>query len=452
MTIIQTPQETRLNAQPPLATGLPFVGSMFGLANDSQAFLYDQYLKLGSVYRVQVLGNEFKVLAGPELNIMMATQPENFTAWDTWEPLVKDFGGRKTLTMLDGPEHSRLRKLMRSSFARSALMGSVQPVIDIVENTLKQTPMNTPIPVVRFIQKLTADELGLLSNERTPGDHFDDIVFWWNSLIEVYISRLKPVKTLQKPKYIEARNRVKEFARAIVKERQSSRTDSDEDNFIDNLFQANADDPDFMSEDEALFLTLAAYFAGLDTVANISSFMVYELLTHPDILKRAQAEADTFFANGTPNDEAFKQLDVIHYAAMETLRLYPIAGTLPRHAAQDFTFAGYPIRKGEFFMAATCATHFSPDYFKNPHEFDIERYAPPRNEHKVRGVYAPFGAGPHTCLGAGLAEVQIALTMATILHNVEFSLASPSYRLKRAYTPSLSPKGLEIKITGWRKH
>ncbi len=445
------PEQTAI----PLATGLPFVGSVFALANDSQQFLYNQYLKLGNIFRVRALGNEFKVLAGPEINLMLAQQAECFTAWNTWEPVVRDFGGRRTLTMLDGPDHIKLRKLMRQSFSKFALMANIPPIVELVQSSLKKLPLDTPVPVTRFVQRLTADQLGLLSNERTPGEYFDDIVFWWNSLLHVYVSHLKPEKTLQKDDYVRARGRVKDFARSVMESRKAQRAadgitgNDDEDNFIDNLAKAVEADSEFMTEDEALFMTMAAYFAGLDTVANVSSFMIYELLRHSEILERAKAEADAFFADGMPTQDSFDHLDVIHRAAMETLRLYPIAGVLPRNAAQDFTFAGHPFQKGDFFMIATCATHFAPQYFRNPGEFDIERYAPPRNEHKARGVYAPFGAGPHTCLGAGLAEVQIALTMATLLHTADFTFASPNYRLKRAYTPSLTPKGLAIKINGW---
>lgn len=196
-------------------------------------------------------------------------------------------------------------------------------------------------------------------------------------------------------------------------------------------------------------ISIAAYFAGLDTVANVSSFMVYELLRQPDLLRRARAEAGAVFAH-TPTPEAFRDLPELHAAAMETMRLYPVAGLLLRTAAREFSVAGYPVHEGQPLLVATCATHFAPKFFPDPGRFDIGRFADPRNEHKVRGVYAPFGTGPHTCLGAGLAEVQIVLTTATLLHAADLALDPPGYKLKKAYAPSLTPKGLSVKVTGWR--
>src|SRR5690242_6640010 len=292
-----TTLKTQLPQQlPPLAPGLPFVGSLLALANDAQDFFYNQYVKLGNVFRVRALGNEFKVLAGPEINILLATQAETFSAWDVWAPVVQDFGGQKTLTMLDGPEHARMRRLMRQSFSREALVSNIPTVVDLIVASLKDQPVGERIPSTYFMQHLTANILGLLSNGRVPGEYFDDIVAWWKTLVEIHISHLAPASKAQKPEYLRARARVKEFALAVYTERRANRPAESEDNFIDNLADASESDPEFLSHDEALFLTLAGYFAGLDTVANVSSFMLYELLRHPEILARARAEADHAFA------------------------------------------------------------------------------------------------------------------------------------------------------------
>jgi cytochrome P450 len=441
---------TQTAKQPPLAPGLPWVGSILALSNDAQDFFYTQYRELGEVFRVRALGNEFKVLAGPEINTMLATQAEAFTAWDTWEPVVRDFGGQKTITMLDGPEHARLRRLMRKSFSREALMSNIPQVITLTVDFIKQHELGQRIPASRFMQQLTANILGTLSNERVPGEYFNDIVTWWTTLLEVYVSHLKPVSTLQTETYQQARARAKEFATLVFNERKANRPAEDEDNFLDNLAKASEQDPDFLSQDEALFLTLAGYFAGLDTVANVSAFMLYELLRHPDILVAVRAEADEIFANGTPSPEAFRHMETLHAVAQETLRLYPIAGVLPRKATRDFEYSGYTIPQGETFMIANAAPHFSTEFYQDPYRFDIERFSEPRNEHKKRGVFAPFGGGPHTCLGAGLAEVQIMLVVATMLRYTEFTMDPANYKLNKVYTPSMTPKGFGIKFTAWR--
>ena len=444
-------QATPKTQKPPLASGLPFIGSILPLMRNANQFFFDQYLRLGPHYRVRVLGQEFKVLGGPEANLLLMNNQTEISNWEVWEPVIKEFGGRRVLTMMEGKDHARLRKLMRQSFSRDTIHDNAAAIITMTRQMLRSYPDGHNIPVVYFMQKLIATELGLLTNGQSPDAYFDDIMTYWNTMIEVYIANLKSEKVLDQPKYRQARQRVEEFARQVLAGRQALSADQrDPNNFLDQLLTTRETDPEFISEQEILFSVLIAYFAGIDTAANISTFMLYELMRHPDLWARARAEADKAFANGTPNAAALREMKVIHAAAMETLRLYPVAGVMSRYAGDDFTFAGYPIRKGERVMVATCAAHFDPQYFPNPHTFDIDRFSAPRNEHKTRGVYAPYGAGIHTCLGASVADAQIALTMATILHDVDLAFSPPNYKLKVTYNPGLTAKGFAVRITNWR--
>ncbi len=444
-------QTTPKTKRPPLASGLPFVGSILPLMRDANQFFFSQYLRLGSLYRVRVLGQEFKVLAGPEANLLLMNNQNEISNWEVWEPIIKEFGGRHVLTMMEGKDHARLRKLMRQSFSRDTIHNNAAAIVNMTRQMLRAYPDGHNIPVVYFMQKLIATELGLLTNGQSPDAYFDDIMTYWNTMIEVYIANLKTEKELLKPRYQEARQRVEEFARQVLAERQAIPSDQrDPKNFLDQLLTTRETDPEFISEQEMVFSVLIAYFAGIDTAANISTFMLYELMRNPELWERARAEANKAFANGMPDAAALREMKVIHAAAMETLRLYPVAGVMSRYAGEDFTFAGYPIRKGEQLMVATCAAHFDPQYFPNPHTFDIERFSAPRNEHKTRGVYAPYGAGIHTCLGASVADAQIALTIATILHDVDLAFARPGYKLKIAYSPGMTAKDFAVRITNWR--
>jgi cytochrome P450 len=84
------------------------------------------------------------------------------------------------------------------------------------------------------------------------------------------------------------------------------------------------------------------------------------------------------------------------------------------------------------------ATHFMPELFADPDKFDITRYDEPRNEHKKRGAFAPYGLGPHVCLGAGLAEVAMMLDMAALLRAVRVELIDPKQDIKVRQDVTLS--------------
>ena len=52
----------------------------------------------------------------------------------------------------------------------------------------------------------------------------------------------------------------------------------------------------------------------------------------------------------------------------------------------------------------------------------------------------PFGFGPHTCIGGPFAEVQMATTLAAMLHYAEFDRApSNDRRIRVTAYPSIRP-------------
>jgi cytochrome P450 len=90
------------------------------------------------------------------------------------------------------------------------------------------------------------------------------------------------------------------------------------------------------------------------------------------------------------------------------------------------------------------------EYFPEPYTFDVDRYAKERAEHKQPGAYAPFSAGNHTCLGAGLAEVLTAVDIANLVAHIELRL-EPGYTLKKRYVPLAAPRSMRWQVVEKRK-
>jgi cytochrome P450 len=120
-----------------------------------------------------------------------------------------------------------------------------------------------------------------------------------------------------------------------------------------------------------------------------------------------------------------------------------------RTATQDFVFHGYRVYEGEPLYMATAVSHVLPAFYPDPYTFDIGRYQRPRAEHRQPGAYAPFGLGPHTCLGAGMAEVLMMLGMGRLFHQLELALSPPDYELKLSVTPT-PEESFAVKVVGRR--
>ena len=70
-----------------------------------------------------------------------------------------------------------------------------------------------------------------------------------------------------------------------------------------------------------------------------------------------------------------------------------------RTATCDTTIGGTPVKKGDKIYLSYSAANRDPAVFEDPHRFDITR----ANARK----HIAFGTGPHICIGARVARMQL---------------------------------------------
>jgi cytochrome P450 len=167
--------------------------------------------------------------------------------------------------------------------------------------------------------------------------------------------------------------------------------------------------------------------------------MLYALLSQPELIERMRPEVDVALDGSGLTPAKVRDMKLVHAATLETLRRYPVAFMLPRTVAQPFAFAGHQLQVGAPIMMATGVAHFDTALYTDPDRFDMDRCLPPRKEHRQPGAFAPYGAGAHTCAGAGFAEVEIMLTAATLLRDFDLAMDPPDYQLKMALNPTPAP-------------
>ena len=422
----------------PQAPGLPLIGNTIGMKRDLGSLLVKQYRNLGPIFRIKAFNRRFVVLVGPEANTFVKRGGKYLRTLENWVDYNKAGGVGRSIISMDGPDHIRLRKELADVYTHRLIEGRVGDAVHVLQQDIAGWPQDKPLPGLYTWQRIVLDQIGVLALSMPVHDYLDDIMIYFQSKMKTYVMRQQPRLMLYRPRVRRAFKRVEELAQRILADHEPEKRRNKPPDAIDHLLELHRRDPQFLPETDLDML--GPLSAGLDTVANICAFMFYELLKRPDLREQVIAEADALFDQGMPTVNDLRKLDVIHRTAMEIIRLYPLAPVMSlRTVANSFEFEGYKVPAGETLLIGFTIPHRMPEYFPNPERFDIDRYTAERAEHRQHGVYVPFGLGAHRCPGNRLAEVLIALNMATVLREAELVLHPPDCELKTKRSYALLP-------------
>ncbi|MFI8167542.1 cytochrome P450 [Streptomyces sp. NPDC085931] len=156
------------------------------------------------------------------------------------------------------------------------------------------------------------------------------------------------------------------------------------DDMISTLVQTSDEDGDRLSEAEIISMVLLVVNNGHHSTSHFIPNAVLALLDNPEqlALLRARPEA-------------------LPHAVHELMRVAnPVPAAGPRYATEDLEFAGTPIRRGDALIGSLVSANHDPDVFPEPGRCDVERVLPRGRSHLA------FGAGPHYCTGAALANLE----------------------------------------------
>lgn len=133
--------------------------------------------------------------------------------------------------------------------------------------------------------------------------------------------------------------------------------------------------------------------------------------------------------------------ELLDSAVEETLRYHPPVLSFRRTATTDAELGGQLIRAGDKVVVFHCSAHFDPDHFDAPRRFDVRR---------TPNAHVAFGNGPHVCVGAHFARLQLRAFYAEALHRMpDLRLSSPAQHLVSNFINGI--KHLRVEFTPGRK-
>nr|CAD7602486.1 unnamed protein product [Timema genevievae] len=189
--------------------------------------------------------------------------------------------------------------------------------------------------------------------------------------------------------------------------------------------------------EQLVFHCLEMFLAGYDTMSTTIGFCLHELAINPDIQQTLIEEINEVLkefggeiTHGAVQkmeylDKVLSVLKCPSVLSIETLRMYPVGGTVFRTCTSSYMIPGTKtlIEKGMQMVIPVYALHHDPKYYPNPEKFDPERFNEQNKASRPRYCYLPFGEGPRMCLGMRFALLGVKVAVVALLSKYELSVS-----------------------------
>ncbi len=343
----------------------------------------------------QVFTGDHEKLHAGEANIVLA-------------PLL----GRRSVLLLDGPEHMRQRKLLLPPFHGERMRHYARAMREAAEWHIAGWPRDRRFPVLPSMQAITLDVImravfGVddeAARERLAAPlrrQLDMIANRFVVLMLMLTSGARGTGTRGPwARIAAARREADELIYEQIRLRRADPRSSVRTDIFSLLLSARDEDGEPLSDEELRDQLMTLLMAGHETTATALAWTLERIVRHPEVLERLS------------DDPSDAYLDAV---IKETLRLRPVVPAVARKLMVPMQFGGWNLPAGVHIAPSIYLLHRRPDLYPDPTAFRPERFIghPP-------GTYEwiPFGGGIRRCLGASFAHMEMHVVLSTILHSV----------------------------------
>ena len=302
-------------------------------------------------------------------------QPEPDRRWPRWSA-----SERWSLLNLEPPDHTRLRRLVTAVFTPRAV-AALRPVIEeLSQRTLRAAVDRGPFDLITdYAQPYSVGVICHLLG--VPPADGRQLLAWSHAIVKMY--ELHTEEAHQRAAEQAAGDFI-EYVRDII----AARRRHPAADLITELI-AVADQGDRLTDDEIVCTVIVLLNAGHEATVNTLGNGMRALLAHPEQWRR------------------IRDGEVEPMVAVEEMTRWdgPLQ-MFERWVLDDgVEIAGRRLRRGERIGMLFGSANRDPDRFELPDSFDIGR---------GDSTHIGFGGGMHFCIGAPLARLEIAVSLAQL--------------------------------------
>jgi cytochrome P450 len=299
---------------------------------------------------------------------------------------------RRSILESDGSRHQALRKLLQRDFSVAQLRRYEEFLRDLARVSINDALARGDID---FVDALAADfPINVLARLLdVPDDMIPQLITWGNTIVGFSDPELSNVLVdsdeAQNYKHLPFRNPVSmeifEYGRQLAKDRKGG----DGDDLVSKIVNRLPDDGIPLSDTDFDNYFLLLVVAGNETTRQAITLSMKGLMDHPDQMQ--------YFVDN-PDKSQIMVEELIRYAS-------PVYH-FRRTATKDVEMHGKTIKKGDKVVMWFASGNHDDAKFTDPYGLDLTRFP---NDHMT------FGKGPHSCLGANLARLEIRILFEELL-------------------------------------
>jgi cytochrome P450 PksS len=307
--------------------------------------------------------------------------------------VVKDFERIERGMMInkDGPEHLRLRRLVRHGFAPARLSAARPMIQKAVDGLLDRAGAPGRLDVLAdFAEPLPT--LVICELMGIPAEDGPALRQWSHAKGKFRGLSHGDMGAVARAAN-EATVNLERYLLGLVEER--SRRPGDD---LISLLVAGHDEGRLTAAEVSAQCQLL-FSAGHQTTIDLVCNAVHAFLSHPGELRGLQADPS-----------------LIGPAVEEVLRYDPPVSFMHRVAAADLEVGGRVIRQAQLVLLGIAAANRDPEVFADPDRFDIRR---------AGQAHVSFASGAHACLGMGLARLELEVALLTFFRRLPGAALDP---------------------------
>ncbi|MFS8065406.1 MAG: cytochrome P450 [Byssovorax sp.] len=316
---------------------------------------------------------------------------------------------------MEGEEHARLRRIYNLFFVPQAIQRFEATIVrPIAARLIEQLAgMESPDLVVELAAKFPGLTVSALFG--LPSDHFEQ----YGSLINTMLGAMTQLNDERaQADAWRAYDTMNGLLREVT-EREIERPGS---NLLGEVVRAmRAEGMGSYEEIEPALFSLM--LGGYETTIMMLATSLAALLLHPEAMARVRA------------DRA-----LIGPAVEEAMRWASPLVLTPRIVDQDVTIEDARIPAGSVVLLCIPSAHYDEEAFPSPEVFDIDR----------RPTVLTFGAGPHFCVGAPLARMEVRVAISELLDRIPYLRLDPAeppvFAIGVNNSPLYGPKALRVRF------